>query len=99
MKLGYITRPNVKGQIVIPRPLRRELGITPSVALNVVRWGDGLYLGPVTAVINAAAPGAGSYAHILAATKGAWGAKTIAAKRGRRARELHAAQERRSALW
>lgn len=47
MKVGFITEPNNKGQIVIPKEMRTALGIKPGTLLNLVARGSGLYIYPV----------------------------------------------------
>ena len=50
MKIGIVTRPNQKGQIVIPKTVRDKLGITPDKPLNLVVRGGGVYLYPISAI-------------------------------------------------
>lgn len=44
MNLYTITRPNSKGQIVIPKKMREKLGIDEGVLLNVSMKNDGVYI-------------------------------------------------------
>lgn len=36
-----------KYQVLIPKSLRRELGLEPGMKLQVIRWGNGVNLVPV----------------------------------------------------
>jgi len=71
MKIGTITKTNQKGQIVIPKAMREELGIDANVPLNLALKDDGIYIYPVDAVF-AIKKGEGSYLDILAKTQGTW---------------------------
>lgn len=71
MKVGIIIKPNQKGQIVIPKEIRRSLGIGVHTPLNVLQRGEGVYLYPVRGVIDYP-QGESSYSAILRRTKGAW---------------------------
>lgn len=51
MKVGYIAKPNKKGQVVIPKKLRDELGITSDTAINFILRDNGLYMYPVEEVV------------------------------------------------
>lgn len=52
MKVGNIVEPNSKGQVVIPKKIRDDLGITPNTPLNIIVRDGGLYLYPVEGVIT-----------------------------------------------
>lgn len=52
MKVGNIVESNIKGQIVIPKKIRDDLGISPGTALNVVVRDDGIYLYPIISVVT-----------------------------------------------
>ncbi|KKT74116.1 MAG: hypothetical protein UW86_C0014G0009 [Microgenomates group bacterium GW2011_GWA1_Microgenomates_45_10] len=71
MKIGVITKPNDKGQIVIPKEMRDQLGINPDVNLNMVLAGEGIYLYPIRAVITQSEINS-SYLSLLQKTKGTW---------------------------
>ena len=71
MKVGIITKPNEKGQIVIPKDIRDKLGINEQVPLNIILRGNGIYLYPVVDVIGKT-DDENVYAKILEKTKGAW---------------------------
>jgi len=75
MKVGTITTPNQKGQIVIPQQYRVKLGITPQTPLNIMLRGGILYVYPVKEVIGAFDTEL-SYEQILKRTQGAWGPET-----------------------
>ena len=52
MKVGNIVEPNSKGQIVIPKRIRDDLGISSDTPLNLVVRGGGIYLYPIGGVIT-----------------------------------------------
>lgn len=73
MKIGEIARPNRKGQVVIPKKFRDELGISENVPLHIVRRGHGIYLYPISDVISAGEKlDDDAYQRILKKTRGAW---------------------------
>lgn len=47
MNLSTITKPNTKGQIVIPKKFREELSIDETVYLNVTLKGNGVFISPL----------------------------------------------------
>jgi AbrB family looped-hinge helix DNA binding protein len=71
MKVEIITSANKKGQIVIPKQFRDELGINSNVYLNLVLKDNGIFIQPIKEVmINAEREE--NYVQILNKTKGAW---------------------------
>lgn len=50
MKVGIIIEPNAKGQVVIPKKIRDDLGIKQGIFLNLQVRGGGIYLYPVEEV-------------------------------------------------
>ncbi|MEX1112325.1 MAG: AbrB/MazE/SpoVT family DNA-binding domain-containing protein [Candidatus Andersenbacteria bacterium] len=73
MKVGEFAKPNKKGQIVIPKKYRDELGISDEVSLNIVRRGNGLYMYPIKEVGDAVeAVNDAAYMKILNKTQGSW---------------------------
>ncbi|KKQ74030.1 MAG: hypothetical protein US96_C0043G0001, partial [Candidatus Woesebacteria bacterium GW2011_GWB1_38_5b] len=71
MNLGVIAKPNSKGQIVIPKKFREELGIDKDVLLNISIKGRGVYI----THFNKSIPTSGSqdvYLEILKRTAGSW---------------------------
>ena len=97
MKIGIISTPNTKGQIVIPKSMRDKLGIGANVPLNIVMRGQSICLFPLSGVLPAA-EGESSYPKLLARTKGSWAGEPwadIAAKRKRT--ELAASRKRKNA--
>lgn len=52
MKIGYIVKPNSKGQIVIPQEVREELQIDENSNLNLIIRDKAVYLYPVKEVIT-----------------------------------------------
>ncbi len=73
MKIGDIAKTNKKGQIVIPKKIREELGISEDVPLHITVRGQGVYMCPIRDVI------AGddvlhdaAYKEVLNRTQGSW---------------------------
>ncbi len=75
MKITTITTANSKGQIVIPKPIRKSLGIDESVPLQVVQRGNGIYIYPVAGPVGGA-DRKEMYLKILEQTRGGWGPTT-----------------------
>ena len=71
MKIGIITQPNQKGQIVIPQKFRRALGIDEKVPLNITLRGQTICIDPITDII-APIEEENYYSKILEKTKGSW---------------------------
>lgn len=98
MKVGYITKPNQKGQIVIPQKIREELGIGADVALNLVLRGGGIYIFPVEEVV-AKGEKESSYLKILQKTQGTWVKAGWGAQRLKRRKIELAASKKRKRAW
>ncbi|MBI4599781.1 AbrB/MazE/SpoVT family DNA-binding domain-containing protein [Candidatus Uhrbacteria bacterium] len=98
MQPGYITQPNTKGQVVIPKELRERFVITDRSSVNIIPYEDGLYLHPIHSVFSKG-PAASAYQKTLLKTKGSWGAIDEKHERAHRARELSAARKRRASSW
>ncbi len=95
MKIGKITQPNKKGQIVIPKKIRQALGIGPDVSLNIVRRGKGIYIHPIEEVITKSEE-ENSYVEILKRTRGKWkDSNWEETRKKRRKKELEASKKRR----
>lgn len=71
MKIGTVTSTNNKGQLVIPKEMRKALGIDPTVTLNMMLTGKGIYIYPVEELVTKA-DAESSYFKLLEKTKGAW---------------------------
>ncbi len=98
MKIGIVTKTNQKGQIVIPKTMREELGIDAKMPLNLTLKDNGIYIHPVDAVF-ARGEGEGSYLDILEKTQGTWaGEDWVSLKRRGKKIEL-AASEKRKRKW
>jgi AbrB family looped-hinge helix DNA binding protein len=101
MKIGFITKSNDKGQIVIPKEMRDALGIDGHMSLNLIMRGKGIYIYPIAEIVGAADM-EHSYLKILEKTKGAWkGAshsKTASFKAKKAALE-RAASKKRKRSW
>lgn len=74
MKIGYLVKPNSKGQIVIPQEVREKLNINEESTLNLIMREQSLYLYPVNSVsTNTQNTDENShYNAILQMTQGAW---------------------------
>lgn len=98
MKIGVITQTNEKGQIVIPKRIRDQLGITPQVPLNVVVSGQSVYLYPLRSVSQRSESDQESYLSILKKAQGSWAAEDWGPlRKKRRAIELAASQRNKNA--
>lgn len=98
MKVGIITKPNKKGQIVIPKKMREALGIDANVSLNVILRGEGIYIYPVKEVITKG-EGESSYIKILQKTQGAWTEEDWDSLRKKRTKTELLASKRRKQAW
>jgi AbrB family looped-hinge helix DNA binding protein len=95
MKIGIITKTNQKGQIVIPKAMREELGIDADVPLNLALKDNGIYIHPVNEVF-ASKRRESSYLDILKKTQGTWAKENWATlKKKRRKIELTASRKRK----
>lgn len=95
MKVGIITKPNQKGQIVIPKKMREALGIDSNVSLNLILRGGGIYIYPLKEVITRGERES-SYLDILQKTQGAWAREDWdSLRKKRRKAELTASKKRR----
>lgn len=99
MKVGIIIKPNQKGQIVIPKEIRRSLGIGTHTSLNMIQRGQGVYLYPIRGVIDYS-KGESSYSAILGRTKGAWKGEDYAESLEKKKRNIELqASKKRKQLW
>lgn len=98
MKVGIITKPNEKGQIVIPKEVRAQLGINANIPLNVVVRGQSICLYPISELVSIAEVEP-SYLKILERTKGAWDREPWRKIRVRRKKVELTASIRRKNTW
>lgn len=103
MNVGNIVEPNAKGQIVIPKRIRDELGIDPGTPLNMVVRDNSIYLYPVTDITTKGEAEI-SHSRLLAAlerTRGIWADDKDFDRRQkiRRKIELAATKERKKSWW
>ena len=95
MKIGIISKPNTKGQIVIPKVMREALGIDANRQVNIVMRGDGIYIYPIAQIV-AKGENVSSYSKLLEKTQGAWaGDDWDAMEAKRRKIELRASKRMR----
>lgn len=100
MKVGIITKPNQKGQIVIPKEYRDALGINEKVPLNIILRDQALFIYPVIDVTTATERREQDFLEILKKTKGVWaGDSWEETQKKRRKIELEAAKKRRGKKW
>jgi len=71
MKVGTITEPNKKGQIVIPKQFRDALGITDHTLLNLILRGRCIYIYPIKRVVTQEEQEQ-DLLNVLEKTQGAW---------------------------
>ncbi len=95
MKIGTLTQPNKKGQVVIPKEYRDKLGISDKTPLNIVLKGNAIYLYPVEEILMAS-ESEGSYLKVLEKTQGKWADAEDHTKK-KRALELKASKRRKRA--
>lgn len=74
MKIGIITKTNSKGQIVIPKEYREELGIRNGDLLNIVISEKEIVITPVEEVYPKKKIDTKEYEKLLEKTKGIWAA-------------------------
>lgn len=99
MKVGLLTTPNNKGQIVIPKQLRKALGITSETSLNLVLRGNGIYIYPIDEVLTKL-EAESSYLAILEKTQGAWADDKSWKKTAKRRKKIEQASSlRRKNAW
>ena len=94
MKRGAIIKPNRKGQIVIPKEMRKSLGILADTHLHLLQRGHGIYVNPVKEVTGESFHET-SYPALLKETKGKWGEESDQIRIKRRKRELLASAKRK----
>lgn len=98
MKVGIITKPNQKGQIVIPKEMRETLGITADIPLNLVVRGQGIYIYPVEEVVTKAEK-ENSYLDLLSKTQGTWQKEDWGLLKSRRREIELKSSKRRKKAW
>ena len=99
MKIGVITQTNTKGQIVIPKKMRDELGITVGSHLHLLVQDNGIYMRPVNDVVHRGESAQDYYA-ALKKTQGSWAGDDWKATETKRSKiELSAAKKAKQASW
>lgn len=95
MKITTITKPNQKGQIVIPQKMRDAFGIDEDTTLNIIARDQGIYVYVVDNVENKAMV-ENSYIKLLKKTQGIWAEDSWPqTEKKKKATELKAATKRR----
>jgi AbrB family looped-hinge helix DNA binding protein len=73
MKVGYIVKPNKKGQIVIPQEVREQLNIDENSTLNLVLRDKSVFIYQVKSVNTTEEEDENTaYLKVLEKTAGAW---------------------------
>lgn len=86
MKIGIITTPNEKGQIVIPKKYREVLAINETVPLNLSLQGSGIYIQPVGGIVTKKSKE--QILQVLRRTLGSWSSERGWKSRERKQRKL-----------
>ncbi|HLE50098.1 MAG TPA: AbrB/MazE/SpoVT family DNA-binding domain-containing protein [Patescibacteria group bacterium] len=96
MNLTTITKPNSKGQIVIPKKFRQELNIDENVFVNLILRSDGVLITPLNKS-TASSDSKIIFQEILRSTSGAWkGDNWKETEKKRRKTEIQAAKSAKS---
>lgn len=98
MKVGTIAKTNRKGQIVIPKEMRKALGIDPYMFLNLILRENGIYIYPVEEVI-VKTERESSYLKILQKTQGAWFQENWNSLEKKRSKIELVASKNRKQVW
>jgi len=96
MKIYTISYTNQKGQLVIPKKIRKQLNINESVPLTISLKGNSIWISPIKEVITLEDTDS-SYQDILKKTKGKWHDDNWdEIKKERRKTELLASKQRKA---
>lgn len=98
MNLATITKPNVKGQIVIPKKFRDELSIDENVFLSLVVRGGGVLVTPLSKAPSTTDSRKISL-EILKKTAGSWNGDDWENVAKRRTKTELVASNRRKKIW
>lgn len=99
MNLGVITYPNQKGQVVIPKRMRDELGFAPGLAINIIPRDNGVYLFPMDTPSDKTADETTAFLKVLDKTAGSWANDDWPETEKRRRKIELAAARRRKKAW
>ena len=98
MNLGIISQPNAKGQVVIPKKYRDELGLDEDTLLQITLQGNGVYIAPLENV-SGSADSRKLFAEILKKTAGAWANDSWVKTAVQRKKLELAASKKRKTSW
>ncbi len=98
MKGGTIIKPNRKGQIVIPKEMRKFLGILADTHLHLLQRGHGIYVYPIKEVTGESFHET-SYPALLRETKGKWGKEEEKVSSAQRRKTELLASKKRKTSW
>ncbi|MBI2405027.1 AbrB/MazE/SpoVT family DNA-binding domain-containing protein [Candidatus Gottesmanbacteria bacterium] len=97
MNLGIVTKPNAKGQIVIPKRMRDALGIDENALLSLTIKGYGVYITPLEKSLGTS-DSRNIAVEVLKKTMGTWKRDTwTKTEKQRRKLELAASAKRKQA--
>lgn len=95
MNSNTLARPNSKGQVVIPKKYRDELGIVEGALLNIAMSGRGVYISPIEEGVLSS-DSRKLHIEVLKKTAGSWSNdKWLKTESGRRKIELKASSDRK----
>lgn len=100
MKIGIITQVNQKGQMVIPKTVRKKFGIGQHTNLNILIRDEGFVVYPIEGIVGKSESGNNkAFLELLTKTQGAWaGDDWETTEKKRRKIELAASQKRKN-VW
>jgi len=93
-----ISKPNAKGQVVIPKKIRDALGINAKMFLRISKIGDGVFMHPI-ADTHPSLERDSEFLRILKETQGAWAGDDWDRQAARRRKIELAASRRRKKAW
>jgi len=104
MNLGIISTPNTKGQIVIPKKYRDQLGINSDTPLNIVSQNQGIFIHLLkNTSVSSQKTQKDIFSDILDKTKGSWAKENWQewekTEKRKRKIELKASQKRQNQTW
>ncbi len=98
MNICVVTKPNAKGQIVIPKRMRDELGIDENALLSLTIKGYGVYITPLERSLGTS-DSRNIAIEILKKTAGTWKGDTWSKTETQRRKLELAASKKRKQAW
>jgi AbrB family looped-hinge helix DNA binding protein len=96
MNIMTIANVNIKGQVVIPKEMRKKLNIDQSVPLSFELFGESIVIKPIRGIITNIPSDQDIYLEVLKRAKGSWKAETTEDKK-RRQIEIDASRRNKKA--